>query len=215
VFTVGQRFTVAFNHGIFITESTGYQVQGNTFVGTSSTPDNDPIGVECRNTGDAYNRIFGNDFSNLYAGIVAEGDNRDNSSPTVNGLEFLCNKNSLNTYDHLVEIDDDEDPLLSGVRDFQGDVGDPAGNTFSLNTTPNGSDFFNGSDWLIRYHFGNGTNEEPMNVFEVTLADQSKASSCGNPTSRLAIPFDEATLNSYQAEYATALSNYESLQTAY
>ncbi len=90
-FNVGQYNTGSYNYGVYLNTSTAYTVQNNSFTGynPSSTPSS--AGVFCLNTGDANNVIRENNYTSLYIGNYAVGDNRNNSIPS-NGLRFLGSK---------------------------------------------------------------------------------------------------------------------------
>lgn len=212
-FTVGQRRIGALNHGIYINEGTGYLLNNNIFTGVNNVNPNPPQGILCQNTGDMYNVIYGNNFNGFYIANHANGDNRDNSSANLTGLEYLCNLNDNNTYDFAVTKDDNIDDALSGIRVFQGQADEPAGNTFSLNNTPLGSDFFNNSDWPINYYYlSSGFNEEPLNVYQVTKISETEASGCPIIALTSFTPEQEQQL---ELLYTSNKSVYEESRSAY
>lgn len=211
---VGQYRTSTYNHGVYLDNSTGYQVEENNFNGFSQTLSPFPTGVICYNTGDLYNRIYNNDFDGLDVANRAYGDNVDKTNPFIYGLEYLCNTNTNNTsYDFSVV----KDPMIgsteSGIKEHQGYSNYSAGNTFSLNSSPVGSDFSNKSSLKVRYYYGTGTAEYPVNVFSVTRNAASANHACSSTLSmssmtQMQLTVFEEEYNQNRADYDQNLSIY-------
>lgn len=209
-FTVGQFNTSSYNHGLLLEESTGYQVEENQFLGDDQvTGGMDLIGVECQNSGDDHNIIYKNDFSDLYYGAKAYGDNR--GYYWWMGLEFICNNHNDNTYDFKVEKDNSISPSLSGISSGQGSYYQSAGNTFSLHTTPTGSDFYNDTPNSVQYNYDNGTNKKPLNIYNINLPSYtSPAHTCSSNLSMMASSsFSEEQFATHQAAYDIAWKGYQ------
>ncbi|MEO0340816.1 MAG: T9SS type A sorting domain-containing protein, partial [Bacteroidota bacterium] len=183
-YTVGQYNTPDYSHGLYLDRSTGFHVEGNTFNGNETTTSGpSPIGVECDNTGDDYNRIYRNIFDDLMYGNHAFGDNRDKTIERSTGLEYLCNENTNNLYDFYVDKDISILSPNSGVKFRHGLLSQSAGNTFSLNSSPAGSDFENLSNHTIDYYYDNGTNRNPINTYNFNKLLANNANTCGDQIS--------------------------------
>jgi len=215
-FTVGHYNTSAFNHGVYLDHSSGYQIEANDFDGDDILPSGlDPVGVTCDNSGDDYNKIYRNDYTGFLYANRAIGDNRNGS---FTGLEYICNTNLLNSsYDFLVSIDPSQSSSLSGIKTQQGAFSESAGNTFSLNTTPTGADFNNGSVHGITYWYDNGASKEPLNTINLSKASTTNANSCASELSMMMMaqqegtgPF-EAIFSENRQAYDSKMDNYMSL----
>ena len=212
-YTVGNYNTSTFDHGLFLITSTGFHVENNTFdrQGSSSTP----IGIECHNTGDDYNNIYRNTFDGLQFGNHAYGDNREKTIAKSTGLEYLCNDNSNNTYDFMIAVDNSQASYYSGIKYQQGAFAESAGNTFSLNTTPTGSDLDNLSDHLVRYYYDTGTDREPSNTVNVTNILNGNANTCSSQINAMVAQLRsndlEKEMHSYRNTYLKLKKEYESL----
>ncbi|MFN3300587.1 MAG: M43 family zinc metalloprotease [Sediminibacterium sp.] len=210
-FNVGQYSTGSYNYGVYLSASSGYTVQNNSFTGYNPTATPGPAGVFCLNTGDANNVVRENSYTNLYAGNYAVGDNRNNSIP-ANGLKFLCNLNNANAaYDFLVV--NYTDPNVSGIATPQGSSLAAAGNTFSLRSSPTGSDYRNNTNYSIQYYYQNVVGENPMNTTGVVKTLTSNGSGC---TSFImgGGSLSSSELASLQNGYNTQKSKYDTeLQT--
>jgi hypothetical protein len=157
----GNRFTVKVpsgtelydtTYGMYLGNSTGYWVEGNSFTcpGNSITPIGGgyplprQIGVIVDNSGGDPNEIYRNYFENLDIAINAQRVNRydpgsgggegGEEEATFSGLVLKCNTYNNNSYDEMVTR---ESP--TGVEGIARDQGSPtptskqdlAGNTFS------------------------------------------------------------------------------------
>lgn len=177
-FNVGQYRTSSYNHGVYLKNSTGYTVEGNDFTGYSPTLTPAPVGVICNNTGDANNVVRENNYTNLYIGNYAYGDNL-NSIITSNGLRFLCNINTANNkYDFRVGNDYTMTASASGIATPQGSSAQAAGNVFSLLSSPVGSDYYNATVNSVQYYYQNVSGENPLNLFSVTKTLTTNGSGC-------------------------------------
>lgn len=207
-FNVGQYSTGSYNYGVYLNTSTGYTVESNSFTGHNPSATLGPAGVFCLNTGDANNVIRENSYTNLYVGNYAVGDNRNNSIPS-NGLRFLCNLNNANaSYDFSVV--NYIDPNVSGIATPQGSALQAAGNTFSLRSTPTGSDYRNATNYSIQYYYQNVAGENPMNTTGIVKTLTGNGSGC---TSFLTGGGEDGSLSS--AELATLQNEYNVYKAQY
>jgi hypothetical protein len=155
--------------GIYLTNSTGYTVEQNTFTGFDDWTVDDPypcaMGIWVDNSGDFANEIRNNDFYEMKLGSYVTNDNQFSSDNVQWGLQLICN-----TYTNCqTDIYRDE---LSTMRWIQGGPQQDglslnAGNRFS-------SDFCNGvsSDFIM----------DPFNNFSITYVchnDLNAIPDCG------------------------------------
>jgi hypothetical protein len=123
--------------GIYLEKCNQYFVEENTFTDHRETTQLS-VGIHVLNSVPQYNEIYNNSFTGNYAGIVAAGENRDE---TGSGLCIKCNDFVSCDYDICVTADGGADEELLGIAHKQGDpLGGadnkaPAGNTFSKNTS--------------------------------------------------------------------------------
>ncbi|WP_373552771.1 hypothetical protein [Haliscomenobacter sp.] len=208
-FNVGQYRTGTYNHGVFVSISTGYIVQNNSFSGSSPTLTPQPVGVLCSNTGDATNIIRDNSYTGLYAANKSDGDNRNNSNP-ANGLKYLCNLNTSNhSYDFLVSIDPLIGSTLSGIATPQGSSSAGAGNKFSLLSTPTGSDFSNFSSYTTQYYYRSTSGENPANTTGITKILTSGNPGCSSSFARGGGSLASDELLAFQNEYNAGKASYD------
>lgn len=155
-----------FHCGLYLDNCTGYQVEENEFksyyqIGNPVSS----VGITVNNSGGNYNEIYNNYCHNLFAGILAQNENRANNGLT--GLEILCNDFSTNEYDIAVTVDTIRSN--SGIRSVQGSsynsVTSPANNKFSYTHNNNVSDYYNdGNNITYWYAYDDGGyNLEPIN----------------------------------------------------
>lgn len=211
-FTIGQFNTSTYNHGLLLATSTAYQVEENIFDGDDQvTGGMDLIGVECQNSGDDNNQIYKNEFSDLHYGARAFGDNRNSDPYLPTGLSFICNTHTDNTYDFRVDKDNSISAAFSGIMSVQGIYFQSAGNNFSLNSTPTGSDYYNETPNLIVYYYDNSTGGEPLNRFNVNLPGfGASANGCSSQLSMMmaSSEYNQQQFYDNQAAYQTALKSY-------
>lgn len=163
--------------GVYVENSTDYEVTANTFNGPSSTASL-TIGSWIYNGGDDYNEVRGNTYNDIYYGNYASGQNR-NFTVNTQGLQYLCNENSDNTTDFYVTDFGFTPTSNEGIGAIQGSAGQPAGNVFTKASTPTGSDFNNQSDWSSEYWYNpTVSTHEPVNVVNITLSSTSNDDGC-------------------------------------
>jgi len=187
--------------GVFLGKCNHYNVSRNVFEGQANSQYNS-VGVYVKDSPENANEIYLNDFDHLKYGIIAEGDQAENS-PVLGGLQLLCGQYSNVTWSnsvvpHLgqtfaeiaIEQGFQSSPQPSSVSDL-------AGNLFanaSVSSSPF-SDYFNcmGCN-IIKYHAHDSNSNSavvPVNISNNVMVDESNIPF----TSRLeACPIEHALL---------------------
>jgi hypothetical protein len=84
--------------GVYLDYCTAYHIEGNSFSDLGPAgPGDTKIGITINNSGEAFNQINNNTFTNLYIGTLAQNNNY--SSFELAGLKILCNDYSENESD--------------------------------------------------------------------------------------------------------------------
>jgi len=154
--------TTDFSIGLSITNSTGYQIEGNLFSGGSNpSPNTETIGLMISNSGTFENQVYRNEYTGLYLGQNFRCENSSQSGPYYFGLQSLCNTFSNNQYrDILVG---DLGPRIycheGNIKQNQGNAQRPAKNLFSQNLS---TQFESKSQYSINYYHNPNTNETPL-----------------------------------------------------
>lgn len=143
------------NYGLYLDNSTGYQVEENQFINESATRKGN--GLVINNSGSDANEVYRNTFTGLNYSILAQNENR-----SINGLTGLCIKcNDFNECNNDITIltnMQDDDPQL-GIAINQGAYSsDPtamAGNLFYIESTRPDGDFDDINNQLqnINYYY--------------------------------------------------------------
>lgn len=143
------------NYGLYLDNSTGYQVEENQFINESATRKGN--GLVINNSGSDANEVYRNTFTGLNYSILAQNENR-----SINGLTGLCIKcNDFNECNNDITIltnMQDDDPQL-GIAINQGaDSPDPtamSGNLFYIESTKPDGDFDDINNQLqhINYYY--------------------------------------------------------------
>lgn len=158
---------VARTYGIVNENSTGFQIEENTFISVEEA-NSTTIGTLMGGTGKDNNQIFNNTFVGLNDANWAIGNNAASgfSGGTNTGLLYQCNQqNGSQEYDINVLYG-------TGIRALQGSFDPltqnflPAQNKFSNTGNNPWSDIavIGGGTNNMNYVFGPGTNEEPVFV---------------------------------------------------
>lgn len=187
--------------GVFLGKCNHYNVSRNVFEGEENSQYNS-VGVYVKDSPENANEIYLNDFDHLKYGIIAEGDQAENS-PVLGGLQLLCGQYSNVTWSNSVvpnlgqtfaEIAVDQGhqtyPQVTSSSDL-------AGNLFANASTSASpfSDYFNcmGCN-IIKYHAHDSNSNSavvPDNITNNVLVDESNIPF----TSRLyACPVEHALL---------------------
>jgi len=142
------------SYGLYLDNCTGYQVEGNYFVGTGHGTN---VGLYVNNSGTDDNLIYNNSFENLYMASAYQDINRNY---LTGGLEVKCNDYIDNGSDVVIVIEDPYQGPNHGIAQAQGYIPDPpnqsdptapAGNTFS-NFTGHSWDIYNESNSIVYVH---------------------------------------------------------------
>lgn len=187
--------------GVFLGNCNHYNVSRNVFAGEANSQFN-TVGVYVKDSPQSANEIYLNDFDHLKYGIIAEGDQAENS-PVLGGLQLLCGKYSNVTWSNSVVPHSGESfaeiAVNQGYLSFPqtSSSSDLAGNLFA--NAPNSinlfSDYFNcpGCN-IIEYHAHNSNSNSavvPVHITNNVLIDESNIPF----TSRLnACPVEHALL---------------------
>lgn len=169
--------------GVFLGKCNHYNVSRNVFEGEENSQYNS-VGVYVKDSPENANEIYLNDFDYLKYGIIAEGDQAENS-PVLGGLQLLCGKYSNVTWSNSVipnlgqtfaEIAIDQGhqtyPQITASSDL-------AGNLFANASTSASpfSDYFNcmGCN-IIKYHAHDSNSNSavvPDNITSNVLVDEN------------------------------------------
>lgn len=172
-------FTDGSQYGIHAIRTKELRIEENNFVNTDAP--NQTYGVVCSDLGEEDQEIYKNVFTNLHVGNYAQGQNRSTTATTAvagtNGLEFLCNSNTDNRYDHVIKgtLWNLYDEPEYGVSNTNGTNVRPSGNEF----TALGNlceDINNESDYPMFYYYNAG--EAPVE----TCVDDAVFTSLGTST---------------------------------
>ncbi|HMQ50375.1 MAG TPA: S8 family serine peptidase [Saprospiraceae bacterium] len=130
--------------GIFIDHCSGFIVEANEFAPAANAGGKALVGIGANNTNVALadgsllqeaSEVFGNTFTDLSFGNVANGENRGLPS-LPGGLKYICNLNTGNNRDFAVYPD--ASGVLGTIADRQiGDNNVAAGNEFTFCINPN------------------------------------------------------------------------------
>lgn len=169
--------------GVFLGKCNHYNVSRNAFAGEANLQYNS-VGVYVKDSPENANEIYLNDFDHLKYGIIAEGDQAENS-PVLGGLQLLCGKYSNVTWSNSVvphagesfaEIAIDQGhqtyPQVTSSSDL-------AGNLFANASTSASpfSDYFNCMGCtIIKYHAHDSNSNSavvPDNITSNVLVDEN------------------------------------------
>jgi len=172
--------------GIYLTNSTGYVVEQNTFDGFDDFQVNDEfpcaLGIWIDNSGDAANEIRNNDFNEMKLGTYVTRQNRDfvtgvNGTIDVGGLDdqtglqLFCNTYTFGQTDVFRDSDTYMRWVQGGNQGNGGNSNQMAGNRFSVNDCGGAT-----SDWV-----NDPYNEE--HLYYVCHDQPNTTPDCGGATS--------------------------------
>ncbi len=182
-FNIGQSLkgqeqcNTAFGVGIYLYHCIYYTIENNTLSGAYSGNPNaleNYIGVWVHNNHYEFsnvqdNEIYRNNLSHLTDGNLAIGKHMyAKDGYWTGGLQYKCNNNSSNKYDFRTGNTADV-----GIWLDQGSLNRAAGNSFSKNIVPLGSDFANFAShhsfslWYFYWPDPNDPSQFPENVINV------------------------------------------------
>lgn len=233
------------NIGIFLQNIPQFQMEGNTFTGTTPVVNWYNFGTVVANTCQASgstvpggisgstiltNTVYRNTFNGLTEGVYAIGCNHGGLAAVSTGLEILCNTFNNNTNDIYVVGDGNYyGPYHpQGIAEYQvGGVSSyhyiPAGNTFSgsthniVNTSGNG----------LVYYYDGTTSQDPVNILASGTSGVSVYSSypltnsCPSSfpgpirTPVAPVALDQSVLQTYKQTFRSASVAYEDSLAVY
>jgi hypothetical protein len=194
---------------------TGFSIEENNF---QLSPNNISTvkkwGIGTYSTGTASNQIYKNTFTGISRGNYAEGVNRSNSNPTLQGLQYLCNTNTGNTeYDFFIYSTGEN--INEGIRLFQGTHALGAGNLFSTNTNP-ASNYNNSTGTALNYYYKQPSNPAPINYANVVTQTATTANGCVSICNNcIAEPLTNATVIQLKSDFDAEESAYLNLLYTY
>lgn len=169
-------------YGFYASQSTGYEIEQNTFEGRKS-PVYEVVGVRIVQSGKLANEVYNNTFKENEIGQVFDARNR-NPSNSYEGLQFLCNTNPVSNQKD-VEINERASggsaAKKDGIRDYQGSNSPDlsAGNIFSTSTQAH----IENNTLNTVYYFYQTTAEEPT-VYTAALVVPKTVSTGNECTNR-------------------------------
>ncbi len=197
--------------GIYNSSSTGFTFNQNDFTVQSSLPPglDFTAGIWNNNICEDINTVSHNSFTGLGYANVASGDNHNIDNPEK-GLNYRCNQNQANLkYDFYVFGGE-------GIATYQGTEATAAGNTFSHNTTPDGSDFANLATQPVNYYYYEGNpDEEPINTIGVWKNNSDQNPCLIQFETNSNIRLTEAEKSTYRQQYYTNKDEFNNTKILY
>lgn len=174
-------------YGLCLEGCSGYKVERNYFKGDEvNYEDALYVGTYLINSGAENNEIYLNDYQNLYAGTIAEGQNGDYLFPN-NGLEMLCGKYSQVKYNIAVLNMNDLNGIVAHRQgdnsEFNFDYTAPAGNLFD-NTSINPQnefDFYVDDNTPFGFAYEHHNEDSPFPIKPVEINPDELTNSENTP----------------------------------
>lgn len=198
-----------YGYGLNISNSTGYAIEENTFVGNNIPPSDSYSGIEITNSGAAYNEVYKNTFQNVTVGNLADLQNGSDHVLPPTGLTYLCNINTGNKYDFYIT-----NKLESWISPYQrSGTSIAAGNSFSTNANMN---FDNGGrSKVFYYHTAGGA---PYSYYGVQLVLTTNSNTCpshyGGGSGNL-VSLNQSQIDAKEMQFADAFSAYNNVDALY
>jgi len=125
-------------HALVLSEM---RIEENHFKNDDTDPTTALVyGVVCSHLGETDEKLYKNYFTNIHNAIRTQGKNRSVVDNGALGLQFLCNENVNNTYDHYVlnslwsiQSAPNFSSSTYGVKSINGLSNSPSGNKFTQN----------------------------------------------------------------------------------
>lgn len=209
-FGVGNSYSCS-GTGIYALRASSFNFKYNFFEKENGAPDGYGIVVDnCQ----GINSIEDNEFSNLYCGNLAIGDNHDVINQQ-SGLEFRCNGNSSNTMDFYVK-NIQQDPTY-GIQWNQGGQDNASKNTFSTNAMFH---FVNEGTYINYFYDQNEASQEmPIRYTEdkIALEPTGQGLSCsdGSGSGNDQFVLSEAERYQRELDFSYAKDSYNNLKTIF
>ncbi|MDR0802730.1 T9SS type A sorting domain-containing protein [Fluviicola sp.] len=163
------------HHGVQLDHASGYTIEENKFNRTLNTTVG-LYGIYNNQSGPSNNRIYKNEFTDMYTGNYNHGVNK-NSSDNTEGYQSLCNK-----FDHFIDggIKVYGTNSSEGIRYYQGDpVSSVATGNIFVNLVSESIGLSNTNSVPLLY-FYNGANSNPTvsgAVTQINVANQNQCPS--------------------------------------
>lgn len=197
--------------GIYAEGINNFTIEQNAFYKTGGCPQNN-YGVVIKNSNSMGTKINNNDFSDLYCGNLAIGDNSFND---YSGLEYRCNNNSFNSIDFYVLKEGNNS---ANIQMYQGSSSLPAKNKFSQNAY----NFYNGGDRRVVYYYQRGAaGEEPVqynsavSVYYTDAVGECISNYDSQVNSKTALLLSASQKQQRETDYHMALNTYNSVKAIY
>jgi hypothetical protein len=167
-------------YGYYSEQSSGFEIEQNTFESHYPLIVEPVVGVYIRNSGTDANEVYNNTFKYNEIGQRFYGLNKSTVS-SFQGLQFLCNDNpSSNVEDVRIEMRFLPTLNIDGIRNYQGSSNpdESAANLFSSNAQWH---IRNTSNNHITYYY-NGPSEQPIHYTSglVTPSSVNTSNQCSN-----------------------------------
>lgn len=210
-------------YGIYMSTSTGFAIEENSFAKAQGAPTGNYIGIYIAET-QATDQVYKNTFTGLSYGNYAVGRNFK-LGEQWKGLAYYCNQNTGNHEDFTVE---DKLEQVDGVQDPQGSELMPAGNTFSPNATYQFNNW-DENDWIGYYYYApapgvtntvyypeyiNRVTREPVVGIQNTCPSHYGGGNGGSSDGRSLVLTPEERQEA-ELEFADNLSDYTNVKTLY
>lgn len=197
--------------GIYAEGIYDFTIEQNTFFKTNQCPQNN-YGVVIKDSNSRGTQINNNNFTNLYCGNLAIGNNRWGD---FGGLLYRCNTNTSNNIDFYVLKDNDN---LTAIWMYQGIPLLPAKNKFSQGAY----NFYNGGDRRVLYYYQRGAaGEEPViynsavSVYYTDAVGECTLNYDSQVNSKTALLLSAPQKRQRETDYHTALNTYNNVKTLY
>ncbi len=192
-------FTGSYATGVYLDNSSGYTVEGNSFTTNYTTCPSgfQGRGVFVQSSGSDVNTIYRNTMSNLYNGIKCNSSN--------SGLQVQCNEFS-GSFNADIQV-------MNTISSSQGSSSKSAGNKF----TSGAINFLNMNANNIVTYYNSGNYDAnnvycPYNSFYTTIVSNITANNCA---STICIPIPVNPPGPKSAYENDDITLYESLQQIY
>ncbi|MCC7453925.1 MAG: T9SS type A sorting domain-containing protein [Crocinitomix sp.] len=209
------------SYGIHLLKSGGIKVEENVLINSTSSSLVD--GIIAANLGETEELLYKNEFTNLEYAIAAVGKNRSydpSGTETPKGLQFQCNTNVDNIYDHFVigSFAPGAETPYYGVKALNGSASNPSGNTFSaLSEAIDGEHYYNTSNSISYFYYNGEDNEEPLDYLgDFIPSGIDVVNNCATQLTEFPyISYSGSGIAPYKTDFNTASSAIATKKAAY
>ena len=183
-YSATKEYMAGYKYGIHAIRTLEFRIEQNKFENTNSG--NPTVGIVCSQIGESNVDVYKNTFINLNYANIAQGQNRNYDTPDIEngryGLQFLCNTNSNNRYDHYVKstLWGQNQSVINGVRNINGTSTNGSGIEFTQNGLIK-EDYFNNSSHSVDFWYENPNTfplREPIETYNVFKAVADNNHTC-------------------------------------